>query len=87
MYFNIEYSQWRSPMNLMNIGKISRNWFSELLGKYTQQTKKKKALYINESGNFSLGMENSQNIRKLIPMRNPINAMNVESPSARSLSS
>nr|KAF6459854.1 zinc finger protein 25 [Rousettus aegyptiacus] len=32
------------------------------------------------------GLENSP-IRKLIPERKPINAMNVESPSARSLSS
>ena len=78
-------------MNLMNIGKTSRNQVSELLRKYTQQTQPPpphpKVLYINKFGNFSLGMENSRNIRKLIPMRKPRNVMNVESPSTRSLSS
>lgn len=65
----------------MNMGK-SLEIGSQSFGKY----RGKKALYINEFGNFSLGLENSP-IRKLIPERKPINAMNVESPSARSLSS
>lgn len=66
-------------------GKISKNRFSELFGKYAQQTKRK-ALYINVFGNFSLGLENSQN-RNPILERKPINARNVESPSSRSLPS
>ena len=78
-------------MTLMNSGKTSRNRLSELFEKYTQQTQPPpphpKILYINEFGTFCLGMENSRNIRKLIPMRKPINVMNVESPSTRSLSS
>lgn len=72
-------------MNLMNMGKSLETGSQSYLE--NTQSRPKKALYINEFGNFSLGMENSQNIRKLLTERKPTNVMNVESPSARSLPS
>lgn len=78
-------------MNLMNIGKICRNQFSQsLLENIHNRPKKKKKVKpytLMNWGHFFLGMENSQNLRKLLPERKPINVMNVESPSAKNLSS
>lgn len=82
VYVNIEYSQWRNPMNLMNIGKNSQKPVlrvtQENIHSRPNPHPHPKVLYINKFGNFSLGMENSRNIRKLIPMRKPINVNECE---------